>query len=597
MILSPPKRTWGLKMTKEICTTIERIEAAPQQRLLVVSDIHGHFNCLSRLLQKMEYGGEDILILVGDLIEKGPESLRVVQYVMELCRQRLVYVSMGNVDWSRVSLILDDSEETAKTFVRYLRAAQGDWGSSLGQEMLAALGASVDQVTEENAQEYRRKIREHFRRELTFLKNCPTILTAGHYLFVHGGVTTDHLSDLEGESAIPCLKTDEFWNQGYRFHKYTVVTGHWPTCLYRQEGEDVSPLFDGERKILCIDGGCGVKRAGQLNGIILPDCMADMSEIEWTCYDEFPLVRALASQKEKPATLHIRYFDNQIEPCKEPEEQGAAGEPEEEQGVIGETAEYRHTASGEIVSLPRQWIYNREDGTLHCEDYCNAQLAVREGDVLSVIFETSEGRYVKKRGQIGWYYGAAEPVGQELKLMRGRPDGQCFRRERELAVYELLDKLGIVFDRVDHSEANTMEACRAVNEALNSDAPERHVVICKNLFLCNQQRTKFYLLMMPEDKKFITKDLSAQIQSARLSFGEAVYMERFLRVTPGSVSVMGLMNDRDNQVQLLIDRSILQGELFGCHPCMNTSSIRIRFSDLLEKFLPAVHHEPLFVEL
>lgn len=574
-------------MTKDIRITIERIEAAPQQRLLVVSDIHGHFNCLVRLLQKMEYDGDDILILVGDLIEKGPESLRVVQYVMDLCRQNLVYVSMGNVDWSRLSLLLDDSGETSESFVRYLGEAKKNWGSSLGQEMLADLGVDVEQVTVENATEYRRKIREHFRKELKFLKNCPAILTAGHYLFVHGGVTTDNLSSLEGESAVPCLKIDNFWNQGYCFHHYIVVTGHWPTCLYRQECEDVSPLFDAERKILCIDGGCGLKRSGQLNGIILPDCMADMSEIQWTCYDEFPPVRALASQEGKPATVHIQYFDSLIEPCKE---------PEEEQGVAGETAEYRHIASGEILLLPRQWVYHRRDG-MHSQDYCNTQLAVKKGDELSVIFETPEGRYVKKRGQIGWYYGAAEPVAQDLKLMRGRPDSECFRRERELAVYELLDKLGIVFDRVDHSEANTMEACRAVNEALNSDVPDRHIVICKNLFLCNQQRTKFYLLMMPEDKKFKTKDLSTQIQSARLSFGEAVYMERFLRVSPGSVSVMGLMNDRDNQVQLLIDRSILQGELFGCHPCMNTSSIRIRFSDLLEKFLPAVHHEPLFVEL
>lgn len=392
-------------MTKDIRITIERIEAAPQQRLLVVSDIHGHFNCLVRLLEKMKYDGDDILILVGDLIEKGPESLRVVQYVMELCRQNLVYVSMGNVEWSRLSLLLDDSEETSESFVRYLREAKKGWGSSLGQEMLADLGVDVEQVTVENASEYRRKIREHFRKELNFLKNCPAILTAGHYLFVHGGVTTDNLSALEGESAISCLKIDDFWNQGYRFHKYIVVTGHWPTCLYRQECEDVSPLFDAVRKILCIDGGCGLKRSGQLNGIILPDCMADMSEIQWTCYDEFPRVKALAPQEGKPATLHIRYFDNRIEPCRETSEG--------EQDVAGETAEYRHTASGEIVSLPRQWIYHGRDGMLHSEDYCNAQLAVKKGDELSVIFETPAGRYVKKRGQIGWYYGAGEPVPQE----------------------------------------------------------------------------------------------------------------------------------------------------------------------------------------
>lgn len=176
-------------------------------------------------------------------------------------------------------------------------------------------------------------------------------------------------------------------------------------------------------------------------------------------------------------------------------------------------------------------------------------------------------------------------------LTAGAPSGENWRREREVAVYGLLERLGISFDRIDHREANTMEACRAIDEALEA-------VICKNLFLCNQQRTRFYLLLMPEGKKFRTKDLSKQIDSSRLSFGEPVYLERFLRLTPGSVSVMGLMNDTKNQVQLLIDREVLkEGGLFGCHPCMNTSSIRLSLPDLLEKFLPAVHHEPMFVDL
>ncbi|MCM1304529.1 MAG: prolyl-tRNA synthetase associated domain-containing protein [Lachnospiraceae bacterium] len=175
-------------------------------------------------------------------------------------------------------------------------------------------------------------------------------------------------------------------------------------------------------------------------------------------------------------------------------------------------------------------------------------------------------------------------------MAQGAPTGGNWRREREIAVYELLDKLGIDFQRIDHFEANTMEMCSAIDEMLDA-------VICKNLFLRNQQKTRFYLLMMPGDKKFKTKELSKQIGSSRLSFGEAVYMEQFLHITPGSVSVMGLMNDMEGRVQLLVDKDVLDGEWFGCHPCMNTSSIRLRLSDLLEKFLPAVRHEPMFVEL
>ena len=121
--------------------------------------------------------------------------------------------------------------------------------------------------------------------------------------------------------------------------------------------------------------------------------------------------------------------------------------------------------------------------------------------------------------------------------------------------------------------------------------------ICKNLFLCNRQKTLFYLLLMPGSKPFRTKELSAQIGSARLSFASEEYMEQFLDLTPGSVTVLGLMNDTDNRVQLLIDEDVVKDEYFGCHPCINTSSLKMKTNDILEKFLPAVHHEPIFVKL
>ena len=161
---------------------------------------------------------------------------------------------------------------------------------------------------------------------------------------------------------------------------------------------------------------------------------------------------------------------------------------------------------------------------------------------------------------------------------------------KEMAVYELLDKLEISYQRVDHEAAATVEDCHDVDEALG-------IHICKNLFLCNRQKTDFYLLMMPGLKKFKTKELSAQLGVARLSFAEAAYMEEFLDITPGSVSVMGLMNDRGNQVTLLIDEDVIREEYVGCHPCINTSSIRMKMDDLLQKFLPAVRHEYTSVHL
>ncbi len=167
------------------------------------------------------------------------------------------------------------------------------------------------------------------------------------------------------------------------------------------------------------------------------------------------------------------------------------------------------------------------------------------------------------------------------------PNGRLLK---EMAVYELLEKLDIPYLRVDHEAAATVDDCHDVDEALG-------IHICKNLFLCNRQKTDFYLLMMPGLKKFKTKELSAQLGVARLSFAEAEYMEEYLNITPGSVSVLGLMNDREHRVRLLIDRELLQDEYVGCHPCVNTSSLKLRMKDILEKFLPYVGHAYTAVEL
>ena len=175
-------------------------------------------------------------------------------------------------------------------------------------------------------------------------------------------------------------------------------------------------------------------------------------------------------------------------------------------------------------------------------------------------------------------------------LTEGRPQTNDGRLEKEIRTYDLLDSLEIPYQRVDHEVAMTMEACAEIDKILDA-------TVCKNLFLCNRQKTNFYLLMMPGDKPFKTKDLSAQIGSSRLSFASAEDMERYLDITPGSVSVMGLMNDRENAVRLLIDRDVLKGTLVGCHPCINTSSIRIPTEDLLKKFLPAVKHGYTVVDL
>lgn len=177
-----------------------------------------------------------------------------------------------------------------------------------------------------------------------------------------------------------------------------------------------------------------------------------------------------------------------------------------------------------------------------------------------------------------------------MKLQNGRPADTTGRLEKELRCYDLLDRLGVPYERVDHAPAMTMEVCQEIDRVLNA-------VICKNLFLCNRQQTEFYLLMMPGDKVFKTKELSHQIGSARLSFAKEEQMMEFLEIHPGAVSIMGLMNDTENHVQLLVDEDVLKGEYVGCHPCVNTSSLKLRTADVFGKYLEAVHHDYRVVKL
>jgi len=175
-------------------------------------------------------------------------------------------------------------------------------------------------------------------------------------------------------------------------------------------------------------------------------------------------------------------------------------------------------------------------------------------------------------------------------LENGRPEQTADRLAKEIRVYDMLDGLGISYQRVDHEPAMTMEDCIAVDQVLGA-------TMCKNLLLCNRQKTVFYMLLMPDDKVFQTKELSAQLGVSRLSFASADAMEEYLDITPGSLSVLGLMNDNNHHVNLVIDAAVLEGEYIGVHPCINTSSLRLKTSDLTDVIIPHMKHTPTIVHL
>ena len=177
-----------------------------------------------------------------------------------------------------------------------------------------------------------------------------------------------------------------------------------------------------------------------------------------------------------------------------------------------------------------------------------------------------------------------------MELVKGRPLDEKDRLTKEIETYDFLDSLGVEYDRIDHEAAFTMEVCEEIDKVLGGKT-------CKNLFLCNRQKTAFYLLLMPGDKTFKTKDLSQQIGSSRLSFAGEEDMLEILNLTPGSVTVLGLMYDKEHKVKLLVDEEVLEDEYFGCHPCINTSSIKMKTSEVFEKVIPALTEEFIEVSL
>ncbi|MBR6603490.1 MAG: prolyl-tRNA synthetase associated domain-containing protein [Clostridia bacterium] len=175
-----------------------------------------------------------------------------------------------------------------------------------------------------------------------------------------------------------------------------------------------------------------------------------------------------------------------------------------------------------------------------------------------------------------------------MEIYKNRPDSE--RSELEKSTYEYLRGLDIEYTRVDHDAAATIADCELVDGELGTK-------MCKNLFLCNSQKTTFYLLLMPGDKHFKTKEVSHALGIARLSFAPEEYLFSLMGLRPGAVTVLGLMNDKDKNINLLIDKDILKEEYLGCHPCVNTSSLKIKMSDILEKFLPSTGHSVTAIEL
>lgn len=359
--------------------TVIRPHIEPGRRVLAVSDIHGNLPFLKGVLAKAKFCPDDVLILVGDLLEKGQESLGVLRYLMELSRTHTVYPLCGNCDHIDRAFL-----EGRPGIDRELWPVFRFWGK---RALVNQLGAEVGitAACEADLPALRRAILEHFPRETEFLMTLPHILEAGNFLFVHGGVPReDRLEELD---AYGCMKNDDFLGQGHSFRKWVVV-GHWPVTLYDPHIPTAKPLIRPDRHIVSIDGGCVLKLDGQLNALIIPDVYGNA--MDYVAYDGLPVVVADEDQAPSEDSLNIRWSDSAVEVLREE----------------GDCCWCRHLSSGRELWILKEYIYpRRSDGHLHCEDTTDYLLPVSAGDRLALVRESSRGYIVKKHGVTGWYRG------------------------------------------------------------------------------------------------------------------------------------------------------------------------------------------------
>ncbi len=364
---------------------IRHISLRGYRRIVAISDIHGQLDYLQGLLQKVRFSAEDALVLVGDLTEKGPDSLGVVRYVMQLARGGNVFAVEGNCDDCRLQDLLAEGELSAMCSYMDFRLAHWQ-GHSILWEMCRE--AQLTDLYYSAPAQCQRLLRQRYQAEWAFLQSLPVVLVSEDCFFVHAALPRLSLDTLTVEE---CIRAKAFHTQaGPRFPK-TCIVGHWPVVLYNSERLCDNPLYSAQRNLFSIDGSCVLKEDGQLNALIRNNADGCWS---FAAYDRFPLVRATDTQPAGGDTACYQWGDTQVELLEEQ----------------GEFVRCRHLSTGRELLIPADWLYRDADGQLCCSDHTAYRLPVLPGDILSLVRQTSRGCYVKKNGVCGWYDGGWQPL-------------------------------------------------------------------------------------------------------------------------------------------------------------------------------------------
>lgn len=351
----------------------------PGRRIIAVSDIHGNLPFFQALMDKIGLTSEDILVLLGDMLEKGQDSLALLRRLVDLSRTHTLYPVCGNCD-GLVLRFFESDELDRRFFASYLPRHPESTLRQLARE------GGFDQW--EDLPRLRADLRAAFPEEWAWLRAMPTILETEHLVFVHGGVPS--LERMEELDRWGCMKNDNFLSQGHSFDKWVIV-GHWPVTLYDGRIPSSAPRFDRERRIISIDGACVLKVDGQLNALMLPS--EDSEDFTWTAWDGLPTARALDRQEESVDSVNIRWGRSALELLE-------AGE---------ELSLCRHLETGRELFILNDYL-RQGPGGLECEDSTDYRLPVSPGDLLTVVRKTSGGFLCKKEGVTGWYYGRLSDI-------------------------------------------------------------------------------------------------------------------------------------------------------------------------------------------
>lgn len=353
---------------------VKTIEPQKGQRVIVTSDIHGNLEVFQKLLKKVGFCKEDILILGGDLVEKGPRNLDTLQYIIELTKTYEVYTILGNCDTALLSLLKPEENERLKSYLKRR--------SSTIHEMYRKLGYEIDDSTDMAVLKHR--LCEKYQEELMWIQERPHILVAGNYYFAHAGLKSEDLSD---NSMQDVIREDEFLKKDHKF-LHTVVVGHMPVVLYDEHILQCNPIFERGKNIISIDGGNVLKVDGQLNALIIEDVWSD--QVTYESADLLPraIIKETRRPKEPQSSINIRWSDGEVEVIKQEKEFSYC----------------RHCSTGHELWILNEFLYQSKEATCADEgtDYL---LPVEEGDEVSVVRETSRGYLVKKDGIVGWYEG------------------------------------------------------------------------------------------------------------------------------------------------------------------------------------------------